>query len=612
MNYQQLKQYLFNNLRYGENNHEGNRPRMLVGVPYDIRALHASLLMPLRDKVWGIDISHWNLPPVDLKRMVDLYGLCFVIIKGCDGSLNSRYYEEHKTAAKAAGIPWGIYNWLYPNSRVSIDAQVNAWHARFAADPAPMGIFIDAEWTTYAGAPANPSAIDLRSAHDKWRARSGQAAITYTAKSFADTYLRGFDWSREELWIANYGVFRPALPTGAGTYTFWQFAATLDGSQLDPGGNAELDGNYFNGSLQDFVNRFGGTIPPPPQPIPFGYSRIRRYNNDVHIVKLENFTDAYVTNTQGRLEKVSDVARAHRARYAINGDGWRDTLFEPLSLAASDGDLYMPRQFDARPFVNITPNNQVTIAHQPGSVVPYNLVSGARYIVKDGANYFDTLGSNDPEHVSERSPRTAVGSTADGTLILCVVGGWDSTSPTGVTLKELANIMLEAGAQVAIDMDGGRSSYMAVDGVTVNSNREDSVINHLLIFTEGVTPMAKNKVTITWDAGARERQRPRVNTADTFGGVLADNTVHYSDVDPVHDMDAPGDPSKRWIQLQSDWFVAVDYPSSGVPAPRARVEAIAVEPGPTPAPNETVIKLTYDDTNAVTGVTVDGVPWQRP
>jgi hypothetical protein len=103
----------------------------------------------------------------------------------------------------------------------------------------------------------------LRSAHDKWFAKSGKQATTYTAKYFADTYLIGFDYSRQPLWVANYGNATPVLPTGAKTYKYWQFTSTLDGKALDPNGNYELDGNYYNGTHEQFRQEYGIPLPPP-------------------------------------------------------------------------------------------------------------------------------------------------------------------------------------------------------------------------------------------------------------------------------------------------------------------------------------------------------------
>ena len=245
------KQYLFNNLWYGENGHR----RESFG-------LIQSLVMPDTTKVWGIDISHWNIPPVDLKRMVELYSLKFVIIKACDGSVNSRYYLEHVAVAKEAGIPWGAYMWLYPNNRVNIDAQTTVWYNRTLSDFPPMGIFIDAEQTYYGGQLANPVASDLRMAHDRLKIKTNKVSTTYSSPYYSQIYLQGFDWSREPLWIAHYGVSHPSTPNNK-VWDFWQFTDNLDGKALDPNGNYELDGNYFNGTHEQFNNKYGVSTPPP-------------------------------------------------------------------------------------------------------------------------------------------------------------------------------------------------------------------------------------------------------------------------------------------------------------------------------------------------------------
>jgi hypothetical protein len=61
----------------------------------------------------------------------------------------------------------------------------------------------------------------------------------------------------------------------------------------------------------------------------------------------------------------------------------------------------------------------------------------------------------------ERHPRTAAGVTRDGrTLLLMVVDGRRPGWSVGVTLPELARMMIEAGAWNAINLDGGGSSGM--------------------------------------------------------------------------------------------------------------------------------------------------------
>lgn len=272
------RQY-WHNLVYGENSREQNRADMFAGLSFQQRTFAASLTMPDPKRVWGIDISHWNTPPVDLKRMKALYGLRFVIIKGCDGSVNSRYYMEHVRTAVEAGLPYGMYVWLYAGRNVPIASQVNAWATRWRESMPPLGVYIDAETTRYAGKVSNPNAADLRAAHNLFKRQTGVTAKTYTAKSFADTHLKGFDWSLEPLWIANYGVNIPALPAGANRYEIHQFSATLNGRQLDPLGNGELDGNYYFD--EDKFNKIFGNPTPIDELDPVPDSQSRRVRIDL-------------------------------------------------------------------------------------------------------------------------------------------------------------------------------------------------------------------------------------------------------------------------------------------------------------------------------------------
>ena len=258
MNLPQLKQYLGNNLWYGEN----GRNRFIVGDDDGNYITVQSVVMPDGSKVWIIDISHWNAPPVDLKRMVDLFGLSGVIIKGCDGSLNTRYYVEHVAAAKLAGIPWGMYVWLYRAANVSIEAQTTTWANRAKLDPPPMGVWIDAEWTSYGGNPSNPTATDLRSAHNSFKLKYGKPAGTYTAPGYANQYLVGFDFTKEENWIAEWGYSPPVI--WKNPWILHQFTDKLDGKVLDPNGNLGIDGSYFNGNNAQFAAKYGGVVTPPP------------------------------------------------------------------------------------------------------------------------------------------------------------------------------------------------------------------------------------------------------------------------------------------------------------------------------------------------------------
>lgn len=94
---------------------------------------------------------------------------------------------------------------------------------------------------------------------------------------------------------------------------------------------------------------------------------------------------------------------------------------------------------------------------------PHDAIGGYPLLVRDSA----VARVLDSAHVqglsAARHPRTAVGVGRDGRrLVLVVVDGRRPEYSAGMTLPELARLMLEIGVRDAINLDGGGSSTMAV------------------------------------------------------------------------------------------------------------------------------------------------------
>lgn len=91
-----------------------------------------------------------------------------------------------------------------------------------------------------------------------------------------------------------------------------------------------------------------------------------------------------------------------------------------------------------------------------------------------------------------RHPRTAVGVTADGrTLIILAIDGRQPAYSVGVTLPELADLMIELGAHNALNLDGGGSTSFYLhraDGTIVSNHPSDGhwrpVANHLGVWID--------------------------------------------------------------------------------------------------------------------------------
>lgn len=259
------RQYLLNNMWWGENSRERNRLVYIDEVMIGASALH-SIVHPDMSRVWGIDISHWN-GLTDLAT-AKANGCSFVIIKAADGSVRTRWFQENKQRAKEAGLPWGIYVWLYPDNKVPIKDQVDLWWDLVKDDYPPVGVHIDFEWTNYGGSPANPNGTDLKKSADLFEFKGGRVPEIYTAKGYADEYLTGFpNPERYKWWIANYGVSTPNMPRwlvqNNVAWKKWQFTASMDGA-IAPSQNKELDGNYYDGDHYAFAAEYlGGELPPP-------------------------------------------------------------------------------------------------------------------------------------------------------------------------------------------------------------------------------------------------------------------------------------------------------------------------------------------------------------
>lgn len=95
-----------------------------------------------------------------------------------------------------------------------------------------------------------------------------------------------------------------------------------------------------------------------------------------------------------------------------------------------------------------------------------HIISGGPYLVKDSKVFVDMtaqkLGS-----VGGKNPRTAIGYTKDNEMIMVTVDGREGSS-VGMTLTQLAGFMKSLGCINAMNLDGGGSTVMFVNGRVVN------------------------------------------------------------------------------------------------------------------------------------------------
>lgn len=98
------------------------------------------------------------------------------------------------------------------------------------------------------------------------------------------------------------------------------------------------------------------------------------------------------------------------------------------------------------------------------------ILGGGPQLVKDGRVEITADAEKvGPDFVNTRHPRTAIAMLDSGKLLLVTVDGRQPEKSVGMSLAELANLLLEFGAKEAINLDGGGSTTMVVKGKVVNS-----------------------------------------------------------------------------------------------------------------------------------------------
>lgn len=189
---------------------------------------------------------------------------------------------------------------------------------------------------------------------------------------------------------------------------------------------------------------------------------------------------------------------------AVNGDGfdpwWSRSPVDyyphvgdpivPLGFTVSNGEVYWhgenPGDIGIEPTLYINRRNVLGFNNRPGNI--HNAISGDRMLLEKG----EIVADLDDE---ELDPRTALGMNRNGRyLYIVVVDGRQPFYSQGATFQELAELLKDQGAFIAMSLDGGGSSALVIEGEDgspelLNSpidnyipGRERPVGNHLGVY----------------------------------------------------------------------------------------------------------------------------------
>jgi len=193
--------------------------------------------------------------------------------------------------------------------------------------------------------------------------------------------------------------------------------------------------------------------------------------DDVHV--FANYHNA-APEDGWAMQRVKDQANAAQAKYgdpnspdyipnynviiSTNADGYNMTTGEPGGLLIMNGKEW--HGIDNGGFFGITKEGKAVI----GTKADYNNTYKGQ--LADAVGGFGTMLirngeiaiSKTDDYYNSRAPRTAVGITKTGKVVLMVLDGRQEPYSCGGSMQEIAQIMFEAGCVDAVNLDGGGST----------------------------------------------------------------------------------------------------------------------------------------------------------
>ena len=189
-------------------------------------------------------------------------------------------------------------------------------------------------------------------------------------------------------------------------------------------------------------------------------------NRNVNLIVQNGKTVAYDTPAVSRKGR-DTLTYVHTlgSAFGITRKGKMDIVYN-----FNDSSLKHPyfSQYVLKPLIDSFPKLSIRDSRlsslQPWKI--YQAFGGGPVLVQDHAV---TITNNEERKfagkaILDKHPRTAIGYTEDGKMILLVVQGRMKGLAEGATLPQLAKMMADLGAVEAMNLDGGGSSCMLVNG----------------------------------------------------------------------------------------------------------------------------------------------------
>ncbi|MCM3701283.1 phosphodiester glycosidase family protein [Paenibacillus macerans] len=173
---------------------------------------------------------------------------------------------------------------------------------------------------------------------------------------------------------------------------------------------------------------------------------------------------------RGKGEKVSSMVQRTGAVAGVNGGGfadpnWKGNGFKPIGLVISQGKLYYNG-------LGSKTSTQVVGLDKQGKMVAgkYTLEELKELGVQEAVTFQPRIIVNGKGQIRNQkegwgiAPRTAMGQREDGAILFVVIDGRQPGYSIGASLYDVQQIMLEHGAVIAANLDGGSSTVLVKQG----------------------------------------------------------------------------------------------------------------------------------------------------
>jgi lysozyme len=191
----------------------------------------------------GIDVSHFQ--GTVSWQQVQQAGVVFAIAKATDGlTYTDPDFATNWAAIKEAGLLRGAYHFYEPADDAAQQAEFFLSVVQLESGDLPP--VLDVETAPAVGE-------DLWQGVQTWleqvETATGVQPILYMSPGFADEYAAPSSLAAYPLWIADYEVAQPTLPTGWTTWLLWQYSES--GTMAGVIGAVDLD--EVNGPITELL-----------------------------------------------------------------------------------------------------------------------------------------------------------------------------------------------------------------------------------------------------------------------------------------------------------------------------------------------------------------------